>query len=78
MRKETSVASMISVISTDDGVDASVVWSRLNWVLWEIGSATVVMAVDVLPRLSINEGKLVWCKADNGAVTVVEFFDTSS
>ena len=78
MRKETSVASMIGVVSTDNGVDAVLIWSRLKRVLLEIGSAGAMMTVNVLPGLSIDEGKFVWSHTDNGAVTLMELLDTGS
>ena len=78
MRKETSVASMISVVSTDNGVDAVLVRSRLERVLLKVGSASTMMAVDILPGLSINKGKLIRSHADNGAVALVELLDAGS
>ena len=78
MRKETSVASMIGVVSTDNGVDAVVIRSRLERVLLEIGSPSAMMTVNILPGLSIDKGKLIWSHTDNGAVALVELLDAGS
>lgn len=78
MRKKASVASMISVISTDNGVDSVLVWSRLERVLLEIRGASAVMAIYILPGLSVDEGKLIWSHADNGAVALVKLLDAGS
>ena len=78
MRKETSVASMISIIGTDNGVDAVLVRGRLNGVLLKIGSASAMMAIDILPGLSIDEGKLIWSHTDNGAIALVKLFEAGS
>lgn len=69
---------MISVVSTDYGVDTILVRSRLNRVLRKIGSAAMVVTVNVLPCLSVDERKLIWSEADNRAVALVKFFNAMS
>ena len=78
MRKETSVASMIGIVGTDNGVDAVLIWSRLKRILLEIGSPSAMMAVNVLPGLSIDKGQLVRSDTDNGAVALMELLDAGS
>ena len=77
MRKQTSVASVIGIVGTDDGIDAVLIRSRLERVLLEVGSASPMMTVYVLPGLSVDEGKFIRGHADNRAVTVMKFLDAS-
>ena len=52
-------------------MDAIITGCHPEGVLWEVGAALVV-AVDVVPSLSLDERELVRCQTHDGAIFLVE------